>query len=296
MKKILLSFFLLFTFFQVQATLANFCTMDAKQCDDWSYVWRTWPNCEFVCPSDVKVKACTKEYAPVCAQPPMPYCPEGMSCIQVMPQPKTYANKCMAELDNAKISHEGECKSTIISYDDIKDENIDDDLLICPMIYAPVCWKDWKTYSNSCFAWNVWVKYEGSCLSTNQEKRLESSWDRVFTKWFSHYKNSDKVFVLESLITKINLVVYNDEKEQWVYSYIKYLSTKSLKKIYEQVIYDNISKISPVDPVLWWSWYVLSVNWIDKNTATVEYEDGHIMESIKININIINRKINIKLK
>lgn len=27
-----------------------FCTMDAKQCPDGTYVGRTGPNCEFVCP------------------------------------------------------------------------------------------------------------------------------------------------------------------------------------------------------------------------------------------------------
>lgn len=29
---------------------AVFCTMDAFQCPDGSYVGRTGPNCEFVCP------------------------------------------------------------------------------------------------------------------------------------------------------------------------------------------------------------------------------------------------------
>jgi len=28
-----------------------FCTMDAMQCPDGSYVGRTGPNCEFVCPN-----------------------------------------------------------------------------------------------------------------------------------------------------------------------------------------------------------------------------------------------------
>lgn len=31
------------------------CTMDAKQCPDWSYVGRVWPDCEFApCPNDTK--------------------------------------------------------------------------------------------------------------------------------------------------------------------------------------------------------------------------------------------------
>ena len=29
-----------------------FCTMDAMQCPDGSYVGRTGPNCEFVCPGE----------------------------------------------------------------------------------------------------------------------------------------------------------------------------------------------------------------------------------------------------
>lgn len=33
----------------------NFCTMDAKQCTDWSYVSRVWPSCEFApCPNEVE--------------------------------------------------------------------------------------------------------------------------------------------------------------------------------------------------------------------------------------------------
>ncbi|MCR4279454.1 MAG: hypothetical protein NUV78_01810 [Candidatus Zambryskibacteria bacterium] len=31
---------------------AVFCTMDALQCSDGSWVGRTGPNCEFVCPSE----------------------------------------------------------------------------------------------------------------------------------------------------------------------------------------------------------------------------------------------------
>ncbi len=57
---------------------------------------------------------CTQEYAPICAQPPMPPCSNDpyISCMQVIPQPKTYSNSCMAWLDKASILYSWECKTT----------------------------------------------------------------------------------------------------------------------------------------------------------------------------------------
>lgn len=64
MKKILVLIFALLSFMQTYASDEMvMCTMDAMQCSDWSWVGRTWPDCQFVCP---EVKACTMEYAPVC--------------------------------------------------------------------------------------------------------------------------------------------------------------------------------------------------------------------------------------
>jgi hypothetical protein len=60
--------------------------------EQWScreYLKTTQPN-----PADQV--ACTAEYDPVCAQPPMPPCPEGLSCAQVMPPLQTYGNSCQA--------------------------------------------------------------------------------------------------------------------------------------------------------------------------------------------------------
>lgn len=53
--------------------------------------------------------SCTMEYNPVCGQPAMPKCPDGMSCAQVMPQPKTYSNSCAMAVDNATLKYAGEC-------------------------------------------------------------------------------------------------------------------------------------------------------------------------------------------
>ena len=36
------------------------CTKDAKMCPDGSYVGRTGPNCEFLCPGDAKIDSCIK--------------------------------------------------------------------------------------------------------------------------------------------------------------------------------------------------------------------------------------------
>ncbi len=45
----------------------------------------------------------------VCGQPPMPECPEGMYCIQVMPAMKTYKNVCALKSDSATLVKEGRC-------------------------------------------------------------------------------------------------------------------------------------------------------------------------------------------
>lgn len=44
----ILAFLVMFTSAQAE----TMCTMDARQCPDGSWVGRSGPNCEFVCPSD----------------------------------------------------------------------------------------------------------------------------------------------------------------------------------------------------------------------------------------------------
>ena len=40
---------------------AQACTMDARQCPDGSYVGRTGPNCEFICPTAAGSQATSTE-------------------------------------------------------------------------------------------------------------------------------------------------------------------------------------------------------------------------------------------
>ncbi len=53
---------------------------------------------------------CPEDYSPVCGQPPMPPCPAGMACAQVMPPVKTYSNRCEMENSGATFMNEGECR------------------------------------------------------------------------------------------------------------------------------------------------------------------------------------------
>lgn len=91
-------------------------TYYAQASHEFSYMWSaqgssisfTTTKCETAPPP----VACTKEYAPVCGQPPMPKCSAWMACAQAMPSPKTYTNNCMMQAENATYLYNGACKTT----------------------------------------------------------------------------------------------------------------------------------------------------------------------------------------
>lgn len=154
-------FLLLLFFYGITQTSALdiACTEEAKMCSDGSFVGRVGPSCEFAaCPVE---QVCTKEYAPVCGE-------LQVQCIMApcYPIQETYSNRCMMEAAGAEFLSEGVCK--------------DEDPIICPMNYAPVCGEDGVTYGNSCMAQKVPVKYEGECLSSVKETRISYAWDTAF--------------------------------------------------------------------------------------------------------------------
>ena len=149
--------------------------------------------------------SCTTEYAPVCAQPPMPTCPEGLSCIQVMPALKTYGNACEAWVAGAEIVYQGECRGDNDSRPNPnpvcrQDSRICPDgstvertwpnctFAACPVtrptepvcqdIYMPVCGVDGVTYPNRCDAWNVRISHAGQCESLINRDQIQRLNDR----------------------------------------------------------------------------------------------------------------------
>jgi len=96
------------------------------------------------------VKACTKEYAPVCAS-------VQVQCITTPCNPveETFGNTCMMESNtNATFLYEGECS-------DISTQ--DTGATMCTMQYDPVCGVDGVTYGNACSAGKNPIAYAGEC-------------------------------------------------------------------------------------------------------------------------------------
>ena len=52
---------------------------------------------------------CPAIYNPVCGQPPMPACPEGMMCAQMMPAVQTFDNECQMQNAGATLVSNGIC-------------------------------------------------------------------------------------------------------------------------------------------------------------------------------------------
>lgn len=395
MKKIILFIFTFFIFLNVNASDDVICTMDALECSDWTWVWRTWPNCEFVCPWDNSQKACTREYAPVCAE-------VQVQCFAApcYPIKETFSNKCEMENNSlATFLHEWTCESSSwtitqianpastyceenwwkisisektdwsqygicyfddnrqceewslyrwectvwwrkitwyiweyakycaitwnefvnkwqdANWDDIWDckllswETIDaktyyfswvtdqEESFACPMIYLPVCGNDGETYWNSCMAQKVWVKYEWNCIWEKLETKVYDAWKKAVDKNLSKLSVEKTSSILEKVIYRAEKLAskYDFESvKSWLYKFIASLAWDTLhESIYEKYIKNNISSITSLKPTLWWKWYVTKIIWLDTNIAKVEYEDGHVVEKIKVQIKVVNGKIKV---
>lgn len=189
----------------------------------------------------IPTKACTREYMPVCAQPKMPTCPEGMMCAQVMPEPKTYGNKCSAEAENAEVISEGACSEpTILDESWVSQWSVwwssGEDIKVCTMEYAPVCAEKQvqcikapcnpikQTYSNKCMAsWDTATfLYNGKCVSEKLETQIKTKLYDILAQ----IEERKKVMVIQRVIMKIDVLLQDvnlSENKFSILNILKYL-------------------------------------------------------------------------
>lgn len=260
------------------------------------------------------LKACTKEYAPVCAQPPMPDCPEWLSCIQVMPKAKTYSNKCMAESVGAEVLYSWECW-------DIKENEIACPMdamqcsdgsyvgrtgpnceFVCPETscsetYSPVCWIDGRTYENTCKAKNIQINYTWACIWRTNETNIKTQLYKVIEQKTSSLSLDTTANILEKVILKTQLLASKQKDfslKQTLFHYVSKLIRSYLQeKVYTPYIKQHFSEIFSIKNP---AGNISDVNWIGDNQAQVSYEDNEVVSEMEVIVWVENGKIYMKTK
>lgn len=202
---------------------------------------------------------CTMEYMPVCGQPAMTACLEGMMCPQVMPSPQTYGNTCALNAAWATKLYNGECK----------DETIPP--AICTREYMPVCGSKsvqcitapcppvQQTYGNSCMlkADNASKLYEWECkaptprANTILSSKITNTIDKAVYAVLSKYLdtngrlNTDGQTLAIKLTDRLStaLTSHADMMSRSRYT-ARWLRQATNKGAMLQYLYNYISKLS----------------------------------------------------
>jgi len=250
---------------------APFC-QNGSPISKWTYIDND--GCErikYECPVSL---SCTQQYDPVCAQPPMPVCNNpNISCIQVMPQPKTYGNSCMAWLEKASILYKWECNTQDISPQSAifehkatltqetktsyyLDEKVD---LYSKNLWKNVVWCMEQVWvpSTSCSIQSNWIPLPKPWYYTGSDWKHDALIMGKAGTYIWYHKDRDT-----GKEVKIQFTILNQKRPPYLkYSNIIYNWEKALD-VYRP---SDISESQKIPVILWvhgWWW----MEWTDKNS------------------------------
>jgi len=139
------------------------------------------------------------------------------------------------------------------------------------------------------------VDYTKAKTYSSKEDFLSNEWDfcSLATDWCNNIWISDWEF---SIATEMycediywewwNLAYscmwYDEEK-------IESIKYSEYKMEYIKYIRKNISSLTDEKPVLWWTWYVLSVKWYSDNNIVVDYEDWHVTGIVSLTLSDVKK-------
>lgn len=177
---------------------------------------------------------CTKEYVPVCGQPPMPECSTGMVCAQVMPDIKTYGNSCELNTAGAELLYEWECTTKIE---------------MCPMyslaIPEPGCYYEYIKDKNDCeIPKLVCEKDEWWEISERLKAKIDTRIESFEQKLNERSSDIDiKKEHVEKIIEKFEIVKWNTNNAR-LQLLIRYIIFKL------EALKDTYSEDSDIDDIL----------------------------------------------
>lgn len=201
-----------------------------------------------------------------------------------------------------------------------------DDMVMCTMDYNPVCWVDWKTYGNACWAWaaKVEIAYKWECNVDNVSLVDEKTKNIIDTNVNNLFNKRDDIYLFtrlsnyvkktldeqKALLAVILQTPEQSQKFQKYLSSLEYLNDVISSKIIEKVdlkltkyIQSNLTWIVLNKEVLGGKFYTTDMSFLDQKISidnkvvwkvTIVYEDWHNSFTDDFNFEYLKDKITLK--
>lgn len=170
-----------------------------------------------------------------------------------------------------------------------------EDMVMCTMDYNPVCWVDWKTYGNTCWAWaaKVEVAYKWECSLDNVSLVDEKTKNIIDTNVNNIFKTRDDLYLFARLSNYIwktveeqksllAVILMTPDQSQKFHTYLASLEYLN-KVLSDKIIWSAQTKVTKyVNNNL--SWIVLNKEQLGGKfyTTNIDFSEVKISQDNKV--------------